>query len=72
MVYDKCIKNDSHSRKAEQIPGVTKYLPRGLQYGSGQLDNYFKCQKYAEFNFWSNKTKSKAIASEVIILQKFP
>ena len=54
------------------IPGVTKYLPRGLQYGSGQLDNYFKCQKYAEFNFWSNKTKSKAIASEVIILQKFP
>ena len=54
------------------VPGVTKYLPRGLQYGSGQLDNYFKCQKYAEFNFWSNKTKSKAIASEVIILQKFP
>ena len=54
-----------------EISGVMEYLPRGLQYGSGQLDKYFKWQKYAEFNFWSNKTKSKAIASDAMILQKF-
>ena len=40
--------------------------------GFGQLENYFSCQKYVEFNFWANKTKSKAIASDAMILHKFP
>ena len=54
------------------IPGVTKHFARGLQYGSGQLDNNSSCQIYSEFNSWSNKTKSKAIATDAMILQKFP
>ena len=57
---------------ALHIPGVTKYLPRGLQYGSWQLENNFKCEKHKKNNFWSNKIKSKAIALDAMILQKFP
>ena len=53
------------------IPGLTKHFARGLQYGSWQSVNISSFQIYAKFNSWSNKTKSKAIASDAMILQKF-
>ena len=36
--------------KSTYIPGVTKYLPRGLQYGSGQVIHGLTCLKCREFN----------------------
>ena len=32
------------------LPGVTKYLPRGLQYGSGQVIHGLLCLKCRKFS----------------------
>ena len=37
-------------QSSQQIPGVTKYLPRGLQYGSGQVIHGFLCLKCRKFS----------------------
>ena len=63
--------DDTYFEPSEQSVTIKQKIFQGAS-GLATFMKKQQGQKLGEFNFWSNKTKSKATASDAVISWKFP